>query len=42
LYLNAALGGLLPKARSTLRTWIMAEYDSKKEALKEELKASDS
>ena len=42
VYLNAALGGFLPKARSTLRTWIMAEYDSQKEALKEELKASDS
>ena len=42
VYLNTALGGLLPKARSTLRTWIMAEYDSQKEALKEELKESNS
>jgi hypothetical protein len=42
VYLNAALGGLLPKATSTLRKWIMAEYELKKEALKEELEASNS
>ena len=42
VYLNAALGGLLPRARSTLRRWIMDEYNSRKEALKEELAVSAS
>jgi hypothetical protein len=39
-YLNAALGALLPKARATLRKWIIAEYDDRKIILKTELQES--
>lgn len=40
IWLNAALGALLPAARSTLRRWIIAEYEERKEVLKAELQAS--
>jgi hypothetical protein len=39
-YLNTALGALLPKARKTLRTWIIAKYEERKEVLKVELQQS--
>lgn len=39
-YLNTTLGALLPKARSTLRTWIVAEYNERKDVLKAELEQS--
>ena len=39
-YLSSALASYLPKARSTLRGWIIDEYFERKEVLKAELKAS--
>jgi hypothetical protein len=39
-YLSSGLAAYLPKARATLRKWIMAEYEEQKIALKEELEAS--
>jgi hypothetical protein len=39
-YLNASLGVLLPKARATLRKWIMDEYSEYKDNLKKELTRS--
>jgi hypothetical protein len=39
-YLNLALGGILLRAASTLRGWIMEEYCEHKERLKEQLRSS--
>ena len=39
-FLSSALAAWLPKARSTLRGWIIAEYFERKEVLKAELQAS--
>ena len=39
-FLSAALAAWLPKARSTLRGWIIDEYMERKEVLKAELQAS--
>jgi hypothetical protein len=40
VWLNTALGALLPAAQSTLRRWIIAEYEERKTVLKAELQAS--
>ena len=39
-YLSAGLAAYLPKARSTLRKWILAEYEERKIVLKAELEGS--
>lgn len=41
-YLNTSLAALLPKARSTLRTWILSESWAQKSKIVKELKSSRS
>jgi len=39
-FLNAGVAMLLPKAASTIRLWVMAEYETHKAGVKKELQAS--
>lgn len=39
-FLNKTVGGLLPRARATLRRWIMAEFSKQKALLKGELQVA--